>query len=83
MDYHAPELNGTAESPRLLVSWGKRDRALAALHRLRPKVPDAEMRNELEVESMEAAVEEARRLSSQSGWLECVVPKTIQTEVVC
>ena len=58
------------ESPRLLVAWGKRDRALAALHRLRPRVPDSEARNELELESMEAAVEEARMFSAQSGWLE-------------
>ena len=58
------------ESPRLLVSWGKRDEARAAIRRLRKKLPDSDMRNELELESMEAAVEEARLISSESGWLE-------------
>lgn len=52
------------------MSWGKRDEARAAIRRLRKKLPDSDMRNELELESMEAAVEEARLISSKSGWLE-------------
>lgn len=58
------------ESPRLLVAWGQRDRAMLAIGRLRKKLPDSEMRNQIELESMEAAVEEANRLSSQSGWID-------------
>ncbi|GFZ46602.1 hypothetical protein JCM24511_03822 [Saitozyma sp. JCM 24511] len=58
------------ESPRLLVAWGRKDAAAAALNKLRVRTSTSEQANAIEVEAIEQAILEAKRLSSQGGWIE-------------
>lgn len=61
------------ESPRLLVAWGRKDAAAAALNKLRVRTSTSEQTNAIEVEAIEQAILEAKRLSSQGGWIEWVL----------
>jgi hypothetical protein len=54
----------------LLVAWGRKDAAAAALNKLRVRTTTSEQANAIEVEAIEQAILEAKRLSSQGGWIE-------------
>jgi len=58
-----------AESPRWLIQHGQKDKALAVLNRLRPRIDVDSGHTVLEVEAIEQAIEESTIMDSGS-WLD-------------